>query len=172
MVFPCRRAIHYTAYFPQDINAEKAHINMIKNESLASYCMASKLAIFMLFLDFEAYLFKEAGTSVICTNHSIRSTTIQKLAEYGLEMREIMAVSGHKSKSLLHSYWAPSLDNRKRWSNMLCTSRGNARPVGTSPSNNSIASPAKRLRSSMDFTVWNCFTNCSFNGSLQFNFYK
>lgn len=54
MVFSCRSAIHYTAYFPWDTNAEKAHINMIKNESLASHCIASKLAIFMLFLDFEA----------------------------------------------------------------------------------------------------------------------
>lgn len=53
-VFSCRRAIHDTAYFPWDINAEKAHINMIKNESLVSHCIASKLAILVLFLDFEA----------------------------------------------------------------------------------------------------------------------
>lgn len=36
---------------------------------------------------------KEAGTSVIYTNHSIRSTTIQKLAEGRLEVREIMSIS-------------------------------------------------------------------------------
>lgn len=101
---------------------------------------------------------KDAGTSVIYTNHSIRSATIQKLAECGLETRERMAISGHKSKSSLHSYWAPSLDNRKRWSNMLCTSCGDVRPAETSPSNTSTASPAKRLRSITEF-MDNCFAN-------------
>ena len=106
---------------------------------------------------------EQAGTSVIYTNHSIRSTTIQKLAECGLEAREIMSVSGHKSESSLHSYWAPSLDNRKRWSNALCNIDGNC----------STAPPAKQQRSNMDLMDRTAaFTNCAFNGSVQFNVYN
>ncbi len=115
---------------------------------------------------------KEAGTSVIYTNHCIRSTTIQKLAEGGLEAREIMTVSGHRSESSLQSYWAPSLDNRKRWSNLLCAGQENKRPLEeVSLSTISNTSPAKRQRSHMDF-MNSYFSNCNFNGSMQVNFYN
>lgn len=59
---------------------------------------------------------KEAGTRSSYTNHSIRATAIQKLSDAGLQAREIMAVSGHRSKSSLKSYWRPSLQSRKCWS--------------------------------------------------------
>ena len=62
---------------------------------------------------------EEAGTAVRYTNHCVRSTCIQRLAEAGLEAREIMAVSGHRNESSLRSYWAPSLENRKIWSSAL-----------------------------------------------------
>ncbi|GLD48616.1 uncharacterized protein AKAME5_000256200 [Lates japonicus] len=94
---------------------------------------------------------KEAGTSVVYTNHCIRSTSVQKLAEGGLEAREIMTVSGHRSESSLQNYWAPSLDNRKPWSNLLCAGQENKRPLEVSPSTSSTTSPAKRQRSHMDF---------------------
>ena len=103
---------------------------------------------------------KESGTSVI---YSIGSTTIQKLAEGRLEAKEIISVSGHKLESSHHNYWAPSLNNRKQWSNMLCTSCGNIRPLEDA-SNSATASPATQQRSSMDF-MDSCFSSCTFNGS-------
>ena len=116
-------------------------------------------------------LSKEAGTSVIYTNHCIRSTTIQKLAEVGLEAREIMTVRGHRSESSLQSYWTPSLDNRKRWSNLLCAGREHKRPLGVSLSTSSETSPAEQQRAHMD-CVNSCFNNWNFNGSMQVNFYN
>uniref|UniRef100_A0A668AW89 ZMYM2-like/QRICH1 C-terminal domain-containing protein n=1 Tax=Myripristis murdjan TaxID=586833 RepID=A0A668AW89_9TELE len=91
---------------------------------------------------------KEAGTSVIYTNHCIR-------------------ISGHKSESSLHSYWAPSLTSRKRWSSVLCE---NVQPLEERSSNIS-APPAKRQTPGMGF-MDSYFSNCSFNGSIQFNFYS
>uniref|UniRef100_A0A1A8IWA9 MORC family CW-type zinc finger 3b n=1 Tax=Nothobranchius kuhntae TaxID=321403 RepID=A0A1A8IWA9_NOTKU len=40
---------------------------------------------------------KEAGTHTSYTNHSLSATAIQKLSDVGLEAREIMAVSEHRS---------------------------------------------------------------------------
>ncbi len=74
-------------------------------------------------------------------------------------------------QSSLQSYWAPSLDNRERWSNLLCAGRENMRPSEVSPSISSTISPAERQRSHMDF-MDSCFNKCNFHGSMQFNFYK
>ena len=112
---------------------------------------------------------KEAGTSIIYTNHCIRSTTIQKLSESGLEAREIMSVSGHKSEASLSSYWAPSLEKRKRWSNMLSNSAsGDSSPASSSTSSatSSSTSSPKRPR------LMDTFNNCAFNGTVNVNVYN
>ena len=101
----------------------------------------------------------------------VRSTCIQRLAEAGLEAREIMSVSGHKNESSLRSYWAPSLDNRKSWSNALFAGPGHAmkRPLEESSSSNVVlpvnttAPPAQT--SGMEF-MESYFKNCTFNGSI------
>lgn len=62
---------------------------------------------------------KEAGLACIYTNHCIRATAITILDSKGVEARDIMSVSGHRSESSLRSYCKTS-DNRKReMSNIL-----------------------------------------------------
>jgi len=62
-----------------------------------------------------------------CTNHCLRSTSVQTLSNAGLDAREIMAVRRHKSKSSLQSYWALNQNERQRWSNILA-GEGTATP--------------------------------------------
>ncbi|KAK6307526.1 hypothetical protein J4Q44_G00226740 [Coregonus suidteri] len=73
---------------------------------------------------------RAAGTTTY-THHSIRTTTVQKLANAGLEAREIMSVSGHRCVGSLHSYWRPSLTDRKRWSNILAENKENTSAPST-----------------------------------------
>lgn len=103
---------------------------------------------------------KEAGTSVVSTDHCIWSTTIQKLAEGGLEAREIMAVSRHRPESLISGQSTTVEQPTVRW------------PVKKRPLEEvspTAKSPAKRQRSDMMDSV---FSSCNFHGSVQINFYN
>ncbi|XP_078122363.1 uncharacterized protein LOC144527898 isoform X2 [Sander vitreus] len=60
-----------------------------------------------------ARMCKEAGTSIIYTNHCIRSTPFHLLCDPRLEARETIPVSVHRSESSLQSPQTPSLGGRK-----------------------------------------------------------
>ncbi len=107
---------------------------------------------------------KEAGTSVVYTNHCIRSTTIQKLARGGHGSQR-----NHVCQQTQVLEFSPELlgtFSGEQRSNLLCASQENMRPSEVS----SAVSPAKWQRSHMDF-MDSCFNNCNFHGSMQFNFY-
>ncbi|XP_029295434.1 uncharacterized protein LOC115013344 [Cottoperca gobio] len=56
---------------------------------------------------------KESRTSVIYTNHCIRSTPFHQLCDAGMEAREIIPVSVHRSESSLRSHQTPCLGSQK-----------------------------------------------------------
>uniref|UniRef100_A0A3B4V951 Uncharacterized LOC111229441 n=2 Tax=Seriola dumerili TaxID=41447 RepID=A0A3B4V951_SERDU len=66
-----------------------------------------------------ARMCKEAGTSVIYTNHCIRNTPFLQLCDAGLEGREIITVTLHRSESSLQSHQTPCLRSRRQRSEIL-----------------------------------------------------
>ncbi|XP_070684550.1 uncharacterized protein [Pempheris klunzingeri] len=76
-----------------------------------------------------ARMCKEAGTSVIYTNHCIRSTPFHQLCDAGLERREVIPVSVHRSERSLQSVQTLALGNHKQRSEMLQES-DSAGPAG------------------------------------------
>ena len=69
--------------------------------------------------DMMRNLSKEAELSQIYTNHSIRATTITLLSHAGVEAREIMRISGHRSEQSIRSYNTDSSDAQKRCYNAI-----------------------------------------------------
>ncbi|XP_037619345.1 uncharacterized protein LOC119484556 isoform X1 [Sebastes umbrosus] len=59
---------------------------------------------------------KEAGTSVIYTNHCIRNTPFQQLCDAGLEGRKVIPVIVHRSESSLQSHQTPPVGSCRPWS--------------------------------------------------------
>ncbi|XP_068590801.1 uncharacterized protein KIAA1958-like [Cebidichthys violaceus] len=75
---------------------------------------------------------KEAGTSVVYTNHCIRSTPFHQLCGTGLEGRESSPVSSHRSETSLQSHRPPSVGSRKPRSEILQESNSSG-PAGLPP---------------------------------------
>lgn len=98
----------------------------------------------------------------IYTNHCLRSTTVQKLSNAGLEAREIMAVTGHRNETSLQSYWHPNYTDRREWSNILAS--GSSAPKRAHSDTNGPV-PAKKM-----FEPF--FSNCTINGDIQINVNK
>ncbi|XP_076583454.1 uncharacterized protein LOC143318850 isoform X1 [Chaetodon auriga] len=76
-----------------------------------------------------ARMCKEAGTSVIYTNHCIRSTPCHQLCDAGLEGREMTPVSVCRSESSLQSHKVPSVGSCKQRTEILAESES-AGPAG------------------------------------------
>ncbi|XP_023277877.1 uncharacterized protein LOC111666688 [Seriola lalandi dorsalis] len=79
-----------------------------------------------------ARMCKEAGTSVIYTNHCIRNTPFHQLCDAGLEGREIITVTLHRSESSLQSHQTPCLGSRRQRSEIL-PENYSAGPAGLPP---------------------------------------
>lgn len=77
-----------------------------------------------------ARMCKEAGTSVIYTNHCIVSTPFHRLCDTGLKGRQISPVSMYRTESSLQSH--QSLGSCKQWSEMSPQSQS-AGPAGLPP---------------------------------------
>ena len=65
---------------------------------------------------------RQAGCSLMYTNHSLRATTVTVLDEAGIASRDIMAVTGHKSESSLKHYVRTS-NSRKQDMSMIISSQ-------------------------------------------------
>ncbi|XP_040892151.1 uncharacterized protein LOC121180633 [Toxotes jaculatrix] len=79
-----------------------------------------------------ARMCKEAGTSVIYTNHCIRSTPFHQLCDTGLEGREIITASVHRSESSPQSHQTTTVRGQKQWSEILAE-KDPAGPAGLPP---------------------------------------
>ena len=95
----------------------------------------------------------EAGLSQ--TNHSVRATAITLWANSGLTNREIMAISGHRNESSLHSYYSiPLVKQLRRCSDVLCTALGHDDKVDEQPANLMISmTPLQQLLLSSVYTA-------------------
>ena len=107
---------------------------------------------------------KAAGTGTVYTNHCLRSTTVQKLSDAGLEGREIVSVTGHKCVSSLQSYWHPDYDARRKWSNVLAGNKRTSCAESTPPP---PVPPAKRSCTGNMQQFF--FNNCTILGDKQIN---
>ncbi|KAL2095793.1 hypothetical protein ACEWY4_007941 [Coilia grayii] len=105
---------------------------------------------------------KAVRTSTIYTNHCLRSTTVQKLYNAGLEAREIMSVTSHRNESSLQSYCHPNYTDRRQWSNTLAF--GSVLKRALCPDSNSPV-PANKM-----FELF--LSNCTINGDIQINVKK
>ena len=65
---------------------------------------------------------RQAGCSLMYTNHSLRATTVTVLDKAGIASRDIMAVTGHKSESSLKHYVCTS-NSRKQDMSMIILSQ-------------------------------------------------
>ena len=62
---------------------------------------------------------RNAGCSQVYTNHSLRATTINTLDTAGVQGRDIMSISGHKSETSLRHYSRTSDSRKRQMSGML-----------------------------------------------------
>lgn len=105
-------------------------------------------------------LCKQAGTQQKYSNHCLRSTTIQKLSDAGLDTRQIMTVSGHKCETSLQSYWRPNQEDRRKWSNILATQTHTHYTTAPPESRSGIP----------DATQF--FSGCTIHGNIEINVNK
>lgn len=74
--------------------------------------------------DFMKTISKRLNLSQVYTNHCIRATCVNILAENGVEARNIMRITGHRCESSLRSYNHDASDSQKKqMSNILAAAR-------------------------------------------------
>ena len=65
---------------------------------------------------------KEAGSSTMYTNHSLKASTATVLKQAGIPTQDIMAVTGHKNIASLQSYaQGPTIEDRAKMSSILAS---------------------------------------------------
>ncbi len=114
---------------------------------------------------------KAAGTETIYTIHCLRSTTVQKLSDAGLEARQIMNVTGCECERSLQLYSPPNYDDRRSWSNILASGSGTTNATSakkrTCPKMHATM-PAKRRPNIIE----HYFNNCAIIRNIQININK
>ena len=95
------------------------------------------------------------GLSKIYSNHSVRATTATRLAEAGVETRDIMKVTGHKNPMSVQTYNSEISDEQNRNFNNILRSSTDPSNSMTSGSGDQTSSPTQVLEFSQTQNIIN-----------------
>lgn len=120
---------------------------------------------------------RDAGSSVVYTNHSIKASTATILKQNGFQPIDIMAVTGHRNVASLNSYSSgPTMDDRAEMSKQLAIyGKENSSEDHAVELNiyNQKVSPATMPASNSNMAIENrlssLFAGATFNGNVTIN---
>ena len=84
-----------------------------KGSSCAGSCYDSQVVGMNSLKQMMKIISQEANLSIVYTNHSIRATSVVILDQAGLEARDVMTVSGHRSEKSIQQYSRTGFNKKK-----------------------------------------------------------